>query len=108
MTVTLPTRSWFYQPQGGWMITNTYTGSLGADPERGIIDRASFNYRVSVEGSADDPSFKASCCVQKICKNRIEKTSQQEKTFDISEEGFAALAEWLDGQYRLFSGNEQS
>ena len=64
MIIKLPNLSFIYQPQGGWMITNTYSSSLGTDPEKGSWNRKIFCFKIYINGEAADPSIKAECYTQ--------------------------------------------
>ena len=102
MIVNLPSRGWFYQPQGNRIVTNIYTGSLGTDPLIGCMNHDIFCFKVLIEGEGKEPLFKAECYVQHTSKSGIKIFSVQEKVFGIAKEDFKALNQWLDNQYLLY------
>ena len=55
--VFVPLMSWLI---GGSRIGgsyNTYSGSLGTDPEKGIFGQRIFNYRILIEKNEEDEEF---------------------------------------------------
>ena len=100
MLIKLPGLSSIYQPQGGWMITNTYTGSMGTDPLKGCFNRDLFCYKIQVIGEANDPVLKVECFIQNASMTGIKQFDQQENTFEPTAEGLKKLNEWLDEQYQ--------
>ena len=99
MIIKLPKLSSIYQPQGGWMITNTYSGSLGTDPEKGSWNREIFCFKIFIIGEAADPSLKTECYTQLANMDGVENYNQQEMTTEPTADGLNKINEWLDGQY---------
>ena len=99
MIINLPKLSFIYQPQGGWMITNTYSGSLGTDPEKGCRNREIFCFKISIIGDAEDPSIKAECYTQFASMDGLKKYDQAEMTAEPTADGLKTVNEWLDEQY---------
>lgn len=102
MIIKLPSLSSFYQPQGSWMITNDYTGSMGTDPELGCFNREIFKFRIFIEGKAEDPVLKVECCTQLADRGGVKNFNEKEQTFEPTAEGLTALNEWLDEQYLAY------
>ena len=99
MIINLPNLSFIYQPQGGWMITNTYSGSLGTDPEKGCWNREIFCFKISIIGDAEDPSIKAECYTQFASMDGLKKYDQAEMTAEPTADGLKIVNEWLDERY---------
>lgn len=55
----LPDWTWFFNKQGNYVTTNTYTGSLETDLKNGCTNRTTFEYRVFV--SHEDGAAVATC-----------------------------------------------
>ena len=102
MIIDLPRLSSIYQPQGGWMITNTYTGSLGTDPLKGCFNREIFRFKIYVAGNADDPSLRVECYTQIASLSGVKDFDKKENTFEPTNDGLTALNEWLDEQYKEY------
>ena len=99
MIINLPKLSFIYQPQGGWMITNTYSGSLGTDPEKGCRNREIFCFKISIIGDAEDPSIKAECYTQLANMDGTKNYDQAEMTAEPTADGLKIVNEWLDEHY---------
>ena len=102
MIIKLPGLSSLYQPQGSWMITNKYTGSMGTDPLKGCFNQEIFRYKIYVIGNADDPLLKVECSTQMTSMSGMKESGQKENTFEPTAEGLTALNEWLDEQYQEY------
>ena len=107
MIIKLPNLSFIYQPQGGWMITNTYSGSLGTDPEKGCRNREIFCFKISIIGDAEDPSIKAECYTQLANKDGVKSFDQQEMTAETTVNGLNTINEWLDDCYLKYKEKYQ-
>lgn len=107
MLIKLPGLSSFYQPQGSYMITNKYTGSMGTDPLKGNFNRDIFCYKIQVVGDVNDPALKAECYIQNASMSGVKQFDQQEKTFEPTAEGLKHLNEWLDEQYKAHLDKNQ-
>lgn len=107
MIINLPNLSSIYQPQGGWMIKNDYTGSLGIDPLKGSWNRELFCFKVYVIGEADDPSLKAECFTQLANKDGVKSFDQQEMTAETTVNGLNTINEWLDDCYLKYKEKYQ-
>ena len=99
MIIKLPNLSFIYQPQGGWMITNTYSSSLGTDPEKGSWNREIFCFKIYIIGEAADPSIKAECYTQLSSMAGVKNYDQAEMTAEPTVAGLKEINEWLDKQY---------
>lgn len=99
MIIKLPNLSFIYQPQGGWMITNTYSGSLGTDSEKGCRNREIFCFKISIIGDAEDPSIKAECYTQLANMDGTKNYDQAEMTAEPTADGLKKVNEWLDEHY---------
>ena len=51
--IDLPPYRWFISRQGGRIIMNTYSGSLGTLLDKGCLSTLTFNYRVYVDISSE-------------------------------------------------------
>ena len=107
MIIKLPNLSFIYQPQGGWMITNTYSGSLGTDPEKGCRNREIFCFKISIIGDAEDPSIKAECYTQLANMDGTKNYDQAEMTVETTVNGLNTINEWLDDCYLKYKEKYQ-
>ena len=107
MIINLPNLSSIYQPQGGWMIKNDYTGSLGTDPLKGSWNRELFCFKVYVIGEASDPSLKAECFTQLANKDGVKSFDQQEMSAETTVNGLNTINEWLDDCYLKYKEKYQ-
>ncbi len=107
MIIKLPNLSFIYQPQGGWMITNTYSGSLGTDPEKGCRNREIFCFKISIIGDAEDPSIKAECYTQLANMDGTKNYDQAEMTAETTVNGLNTINEWLDDCYLKYKEKYQ-
>ena len=81
------------------MITNTYSGSLGTDPEKGCRNRKIFCFKICIIGEAVDPSIKAECYTQLSSMAGVKNFEQAEMTAEPTVAGLKEINEWLDMQY---------
>ena len=96
MIIKLPNLSFIYQPQGGWMITNTYSSSLGTDPEKGSWNRKIFCFKIYINGEAADPSIKAECYTQLSNMAGVKNYDQAEMSEKNYSAGIMAQAFWFN------------
>lgn len=107
MIIKLPKLSSIYQPQSGWMITNTYSGSLGTDPNKGSWNREIFCFKIFIIGEAADPSLRAECYTQLANMDGVRNYNQHEMTTEPTPNGLNKINEWLDEQYKVFLEKNQ-
>ncbi len=98
--IRLPLFNWFVCTQEGRPVSNFYTGSYGTDPNEGCIGRRSFNYRVFSEKKKISEEetieiFIAESYIIEAFADGAGKTGFEREEFERTEEGLAAIADWL-------------
>ncbi len=98
--IKLPLYNWFVCLQEGRPVSNFYTGSYGTDPDEGCLGRRTFNYRVfsEVKKLSEEEKieiFIAESYVIEAFEDGGGKTNFEREEFERTEEGLAAIADWL-------------
>lgn len=96
--IDLPTYRWFISRQGGRIVTNTYSGSLGTIPDKGCLSAPTFNYRVYVDiSSGEERGFRliAESCIIQPWSLGGEKTDFERAEFESSKKGVGEASKWL-------------
>ena len=102
--IKLPHYNWFFQMQGKYPITNTYTGSSGTEGRTGCFAITTFNYTVFVntkvktdeDGKQLEPyTFVAEWYYIYPFGHTPQRSEVTRCIFENSPEGLAQLTEWL-------------
>ena len=97
--VKLPDYFWFQGLMQFHGKGNTYIGSLGTDPETGMINKNILNYRVWIEEKEDGNELRAVCYRGLKC---FEETAEENKiymTFPACDDGVNQAKEWIEKIY---------
>ena len=96
--IDLPPYRWFISRQGGRIITNTYSGSLGTLPDKGCLSALIFNYRVYADvssGKEDEFRIVAESHTVQPWHLGGNKSDFERAEFEASEEGLERASKQL-------------
>ena len=98
--IQLPNRSWFIQKQREAYLTNVYSGSLGTDPQKGCMNKTTFNYKAFVKVTKDEGpvSFHVEYYWRFPWSQGGATSEVVSMEFDASVEGIAKAEKWLIAQ----------
>ena len=111
--IILPSLNWFCQRQNGRLVLNTYTGSCGTSPEKGIfttddIYSPIFEYKVGVVLMNDreqDSFFKAECSVKIYRRSGPEQIfpARTIQVMGVSAQSLNVINKWLNNEAALYN-----
>ena len=89
--IDLPRIEWLYRNEGGKLIVNPYSGSLGTQTNRGCVSVCTFNYRVFAENN----ELIAACFLIQPFQHGSKKTNYVKKSLAPTSDGIRMASEWL-------------
>ena len=107
--IKLPNYIWFIQEQGGKLLTNIYSGSLGTDPLRGFMNITTFNYKTYIKVTKEEGpvSFHAEWYLRNPWSMGGGTSELTVKEFNPTQEGINEAENWLKEQFGNFSNKEK-
>ena len=116
--ITLPSLNWFCQRKNGRLVSNTYTGSCGTSPEKGILTTDDiyspiFEYTVTVvlvNDCEQDSLFKAECSVKIYRQSGPEQISPTSaiQVVSVTEQNLSVIKQWLKDEVISYNMNYYS
>ncbi len=95
--ISLMSINWFVNAQDGRTVTNILTGSVGTDPQKGVLTSSTFNYKVCVENAGEENAcLVADCWMTSPWNEDSVKTDVESKAFPCTQEGVEQAESWLN------------
>ena len=104
--VKLPSYEWFMGLISFRGDGNTYSGSFGCDPAKGITDGNIFRYVVTIDKQEDTMVLKALYYVGVNALGATDKSLITEKLFECSPEGVLLAQQWIQDAADEFYKNK--
>ena len=102
----LPDWSWFFNKQGNYVTTNTYTGSLETDPKSGCVNRTLFEFRLFVTHENGEATATCALCAWKTPWNQGgEELCRFEEEFPGNAAGLADAVSWVEEKFHATNPN---
>ena len=92
----LPDYFWFQGLMQFHGKGNTYIGSLGTDPETGIMNKNILNYRIWIEEKEDGNELHAVCYKGTKCFEATADEDKKLKVFSADDDGVKQAGEWIE------------
>lgn len=95
--ISLMSINWFVNAQDGRTVTNILTGSVGTDPQKGVLTSSTFNYKVCVENAGEENAcLVADCWITAPWSEDSVKSDVESKAFPCTQEGVEQAESWLN------------